>query len=67
MILSQTATKGSVKVEELCKIYTFDQVHQMISTVSLRSENTQSYRYYKNYVSNGKYDWSSKNFGNENY
>ena len=31
--LSQTATRGSVKVEELCKIYSFDQVHQMISTV----------------------------------
>ncbi|SDS50550.1 para-aminobenzoate synthetase component 1 [Formosa sp. Hel1_31_208] len=31
--LSKTATKGSVKVEELCKVYTFDQVHQMISTV----------------------------------
>ncbi|TBN17453.1 aminodeoxychorismate synthase component I [Hyunsoonleella pacifica] len=32
--LSKTAQKGSVKVEELCKIYTFDQVHQMISTVT---------------------------------
>ncbi|MCF7567951.1 anthranilate synthase component I family protein [Sabulilitoribacter arenilitoris] len=32
--LSKTALKGSVKVEELCKIYTFDQVHQMISTIS---------------------------------
>lgn len=32
--LSKTATKGSVAVEELCKIYTFDQVHQMISTVT---------------------------------
>lgn len=32
--LSQTAIKGSVKVEELCKIYTFDQVHQMISTIT---------------------------------
>ncbi len=32
--LSKTAIKGSVKVEELCKIYTFDQVHQMISTVT---------------------------------
>ncbi|MCL5128210.1 aminodeoxychorismate synthase component I [Algibacter sp. L4_22] len=32
--LSKTATKGSVKVEELCKIYTFDQVHQMVSTVT---------------------------------
>ncbi|MBD0832718.1 aminodeoxychorismate synthase component I [Aestuariibaculum sediminum] len=31
--LSKTAIKGSVEVEELCKIYTFDQVHQMISTV----------------------------------
>ncbi|MGB1313600.1 MAG: anthranilate synthase component I family protein [Bizionia paragorgiae] len=31
--LSHTATKGSVKVEELCKIYSFEQVHQMISTV----------------------------------
>lgn len=32
--LSKTATKGSVTVEELCKVYTFDQVHQMISTVT---------------------------------
>lgn len=31
--LSHTATKGSVKVEELCGLYTFKQVHQMISTV----------------------------------
>lgn len=31
--LSHTATKGSVKVEELCKVYSFLQVHQMISTV----------------------------------
>jgi para-aminobenzoate synthetase component I len=31
--LSKTAVVGSVKVEELCKIYTFKQVHQMISTV----------------------------------
>lgn len=32
--LSKTAIKGSVKVEELCGIYTFKQVHQLISTVS---------------------------------
>lgn len=32
--LSKTAMKGSVIVEELCKVYTFDQVHQMISTVT---------------------------------
>ncbi len=31
--LSKTAIKGSVKVEELCKVYSFRQVHQMISTV----------------------------------
>ena len=36
--LSKTALKGSVKVEELCKIYTFDQVHQMISTVTSEVE-----------------------------
>ena len=32
--LSRTAQKGSVAVQELCKIYSFLQVHQMISTVS---------------------------------
>ena len=32
--LSKTAIKGSVTVEELCKVYTFPQVHQMISTVT---------------------------------
>ncbi len=32
--LSHTAIKGSVKVEELCKVYTFNQVHQMISTIT---------------------------------
>tara|TARA_R110000787_G_scaffold196454_1_gene307796 strand:- start:17892 stop:19190 length:1299 start_codon:yes stop_codon:yes gene_type:complete len=31
--LSKTAKKGSVLVEELCKVYSFKQVHQMISTV----------------------------------
>jgi para-aminobenzoate synthetase component 1 len=32
--LSRTAAKGTVKVEELFGIYTFESVHQMISTVS---------------------------------
>jgi len=32
--LSRTATKGSVEVEELCGMYTFKQVHQMISTIT---------------------------------
>ncbi len=31
--LSKIADKGSVSVEELCKVYSFDQVHQMISTI----------------------------------
>ncbi|WP_296386556.1 anthranilate synthase component I family protein [Winogradskyella sp.] len=34
--LSHTAAKGSVKVEELCKVYSFLQVHQMVSTISSR-------------------------------
>lgn len=40
--LSHTATKGSVVVEELCEIYTFKQVHQMISTIVSEVENTTS-------------------------
>ncbi len=32
--LAKTALKGSVKIEELFGIYTFKQVHQMISTVA---------------------------------
>lgn len=37
--LSKTALKGSVKVEELCKVYSFDQVHQMISTISAKVDD----------------------------
>lgn len=40
--LAKTAKKGSVKVEELCKIYTFDQVHQMVSTVTSEVSETQN-------------------------
>jgi para-aminobenzoate synthetase component 1 len=31
--MSRLATKGSVQVEELCKVYPFAHVHQMISTI----------------------------------
>lgn len=31
--LSRTAKRGSVNVEELCEVYVFKQVHQMISTI----------------------------------
>ena len=34
--LSHTSQKGSVEVEELCGIYSFLQVHQMISTITSR-------------------------------
>ena len=32
--LSRIAKRGSVKVDELCKVYTFKQVHQLISSVT---------------------------------
>ncbi|MCF8273212.1 MAG: aminodeoxychorismate synthase component I [Flavobacteriaceae bacterium] len=38
--LSKTAIKGSVRVEELCQVYTFKQVHQMISTVTSQINQT---------------------------
>ncbi len=40
--LSKTAQKGTVKVEELCSLYTFEQVHQMISTISSKLDSNYS-------------------------
>jgi para-aminobenzoate synthetase component 1 len=40
--LTKSAIPGSVKVEELCKIYSFQQVHQMISTVTSSVSNDTS-------------------------
>lgn len=40
--LSKTALKGSVRVNELCKIYSFEQVHQMVSTITSEIEGTTS-------------------------
>ena len=37
--LSRTAQKGSVKVAELCGIYSFEQVHQMISTITSKLDS----------------------------
>lgn len=37
--LSRIAAKGSVKAEELCGIYSYPQVHQMISTISCTLQN----------------------------
>ena len=38
--LSKLAVKGSVRVDELCKVYTFKQVHQMISTIISEVEDS---------------------------
>lgn len=40
--LSKSALKGTVKVEELCKVYSFEQVHQMISTVTAIVEENKN-------------------------
>ena len=40
--LSRIAKKGTVTVDELCKVYTFEQVHQLISTVSCEVENSMN-------------------------
>lgn len=41
--LSRIAKAGTVKVDELCGIYTFRQVHQMISTVSCELGEDKSF------------------------
>jgi len=47
--LSRIALKGSVSVDELCAIYTFEQVHQMISTISCTvAQNTSSVEVLRN-------------------
>lgn len=42
--LSKIAQKASVKVDELCGIYTFPQVHQMISTVRATLKENTSFK-----------------------
>ncbi|MEM8764583.1 MAG: anthranilate synthase component I family protein [Bacteroidota bacterium] len=39
--LSKGALRGSVSVEELCEVYSFEQVHQMISTVKAEVADTK--------------------------
>lgn len=47
--LAKTAKKSTVTVEELCKVYTFKQVHQLISTITCElSENIDSVDVIKN-------------------
>ena len=40
--LSKTAAKNSVQVEELCKVYSFTQVHHLISTITSEMESQYS-------------------------
>ena len=40
--LSRTAQKGTVEVKELCGIYSFQQVHQMISTITSKLDAKHS-------------------------
>jgi para-aminobenzoate synthetase component I len=37
--LSKSAKKGSVQVEELCEIYSYELVHQMVSTITCEFDN----------------------------
>jgi len=41
--LSITAKKKSVKVDELCKVYSFNKVHQMITTISSEVDDSVSF------------------------
>lgn len=46
--LSRIADKGTVEVDELCKLYTFKQVHQLISTIRCEVTNTNPIDIIKN-------------------
>jgi para-aminobenzoate synthetase component I len=41
--LSRIALKNSIRVEELCEIYSFETVHQMISTISCSIDKSTSF------------------------
>lgn len=40
--LSKSAQKGTIQVEELCKVYSYKQVHQMISTIVSKVDEGKS-------------------------
>ncbi|MBT8314216.1 MAG: anthranilate synthase component I family protein, partial [Maribacter sp.] len=40
--LSKSAIKGSVEVKELCEVYTYEQVHQMISTITSKVDKDKN-------------------------
>ncbi len=46
--LSKTALFGTVNVDELCQIYSFAQVHQLISTVSCKVSEIEGFKTLKN-------------------
>ena len=41
--LSKIATKNSVTVDELCKVYSFENIHQLISTVSCKTKKSMPF------------------------
>ncbi len=41
--MSRIASKESVSVDELCQVYTFENIHQMISSISCKINNTVSF------------------------
>ncbi len=41
--LSITSLKGAVQVEELCEVYTFEKVHQMITTISSKISSNEKF------------------------
>ena len=41
--LSKVAKKNSVHVDELCKVYSFKNIHQMISTISCELKENISF------------------------
>ena len=59
--LSISTKKNSVKVEELAKLYSYKNVHHLISTISsIIKDDYHPLRFNKNSFSYGFNDWRSK-------
>ena len=60
--LSKIADKGTVNVDELCEVYTYKTVHQMISKISCKLKENYSFTdILKHNFSDGIYDRCTKN------
>ena len=61
MICLDFQKPGSVNVKELCEVYPFKQVHQMISTIESQVDSSLKIsKIIEGSFSDGQYDWSSK-------